>query len=141
VLVGIVLLTGPPWWFKYFQSSSPNSAIVEFSGGCVTHQIYAENRGSVGTVIRAGPNPMAAQVSTLPATASIAVNGWAYGRAAPAMKGVTLRERMIWFHLSDNAGWVSFTSVRVYPTGYDPAGEDLPQVHAVASAGCEGSAI
>jgi hypothetical protein len=141
VVVVIIAGTGPPWWWDYFRSSPPNnSAIVGFSGGCATHQIFAEKRGSNGTVIRAGPNPMATQIARLPANMSIAVNGWAYGKAAPKTEGVSLPDRMIWFHLADDSGWVSFTTVHVYPTGYDPTGEDPPQVHVVASAACEGSA-
>ena len=84
---------------------------------------------------------MAAAVSTLPPDDSIAVDGWAYGKAATATTGVTLSETMIWFHVADDSGWVSFTTVRDYPTEPDPSGADPPQVHAIASAECEGSPL
>lgn len=141
VFVAIGLLPGPPWWWHFSRSNSPsNSLSVPFSGECASHQIYAENLGSTKIVIRAGPNPLSEQVGALSSVASIAVDGWTYGRAAPAAAGVTPLESMIWFHLTDNAGWVSFASVRLYPTPYDPSGADPSQVHAVASATCEGSA-
>lgn len=136
-IVAGVLLPGPPWWWPSSVSTSPS---VPFSGGCASHQVYAENLGSAKIVIRAGPNPQSAQVGEISSVASIAVDGWTYGRSAPATAGVTPLESMIWFHLTDNAGWVSFASVRLYPTEYDPSGGDPRQIHAVASVNCEGSA-
>jgi hypothetical protein len=143
VLVLAIVTTGPPWWWSYLRFNSPpiDSPVVGFSGGCATHQIYAVNRPSDGAVTRAGPNPMATEVTSLPPNASIDVDGWAYGKAASPTDGVTQTEMMIWFHVADESGWVSFTTVREYPTGLDPSGADPPQVHAVVSAACEGSPV
>ena len=50
LVIGIVLATGFPWWFKYFESNGSNSAIVGFTGGSASFTVYSENRWSpVGT--------------------------------------------------------------------------------------------
>lgn len=127
-VLGVVLATGPPWWFKFL---SPGHI-----GGCTTYQIYAEDRGSVHTTVWSAPTTTSNEVATLSTIASIAVDGWTFGSPVPALD-VSTRDSRIWFRLADGAGWVPFASVRAYPTGYDPTSEDPAVVQAATPADCE----
>jgi hypothetical protein len=126
-LLGVALATGPPWWFHLLSAQKE---------GCATYQIYAEDRGSMHTAVWSAPTTTSSQVATLSTIASIAVNGWQYGTSMPA-PDVSVQNSRIWFRLADGSGWVPFGTVRAYPTGYDPTGEDPTHVQAAAPANCE----
>lgn len=128
LIIGVVLATGPPWWFKAFGRGGKDR--------CAVYQIYAEDRGVVRTIVWSAPTTASSQVATLPTIASIAVSGWEYGSAVPASE-VSASDSRIWFRLADGAGWVPFASVRAYPTAYDPTDDDPAVVQPAAPRSCE----
>ncbi len=123
LVIGIVLATGFPWWFKYFESNSNNSAIVGFTGGCPSFIVYSENRWSpVGTEIRAAPNVLSSGEGSFAPNSKIQVNGWVISRPAYPTNVAPFNSG-VWYHLSDGGGWVSFPGVRAAPTTFDPTGQ------------------
>lgn len=104
------------------ESSRRDATVVGFVGGCPPFQIYAQNRWEpYGTAVRAKPSNLATIVATFPGNMSLSVNGWVHGRVAYADNRPPF-DSDIWFHLSDDAGWVSYAGVRALPTARDPTG-------------------
>ncbi len=123
LVIGIALATGFPWWFKYFESNSSNSAIVGFTGGCTSFTVYSENRWSpVGTEIRAAPNVLSSGEGSFAPNSKIQVNGWVVSRPAYPTNVAPFNSG-VWYHLSNGQGWVSFPGVRAAPTTFDPTGQ------------------
>jgi hypothetical protein len=165
LVIGVLLLTGPPWWFglvglkssthsttsstspsltsRPSQASQPSnppaSPIVGFSGGCAAYQVFAQNRWApVGTAIREAPNVLSTQIGSFPGNMSISVNGWLHGRVAYPTN-VAPYNSDIWFHLADGAGWVSYGGVRAYPIALDPTGTADGGPPAATPAQCYGA--
>lgn len=142
LVVGILLLTGVPWPAKllgFHRNSAPPGAVVGFSGGCATYQIFAQNRWDpVGTAVRAQPNVLSAQEGSFPANMSIAVNGWVHGAPAYPTNAAPWNSD-IWFHLADGAGWVSYPGVRAYPVSFDPTGQAEGGPAAPTPSQCQGA--
>jgi hypothetical protein len=139
LVIGIVLATGFPWWFKYLESSSSNSAIVGFTGGCASFTVYSENRWSpVGTEIRAGPNVLSSGEGSFAPNSKIQVNGWVVSRPAYPTNVAPFNSG-VWYHLTNGDGWVSFPGVRATPTTFDPTGQASGGPPAPTPAQCKGA--
>jgi cytoskeletal protein RodZ len=123
LVIGIVLATGFPWWFKYFESGSRNSAIVGFTGGCASFTVYSQNRWSpVGTEMRAAPNVLSSGEGSFAPNSKIQVNGWVISRPAYPTNVAPFNSG-VWYHLTNGDGWVSFPGVRAAPTTFDSTGQ------------------
>lgn len=123
LLIGVVLATGFPWWFKYLESGNSNPAIVGFTGGCASFTVYSEDRWSpVGTTIRAAPNVLSTPEGSYAPNSKIAVNGWVISRPAYPTNVAPFNSG-VWYHLTDGDGWVSFPGVRAARTTFDPTGQ------------------
>jgi hypothetical protein len=145
VVLTVAAAGSAPWWWKYVGPSAPASAagnssqVVGMSGGCPAFQVFAQNRWApLGAAVRAQPNVLSRLVTGYQGNMSIAVNGWVYGGVAYPTNTPPWNSN-VWFHLADDAGWVSFAGVRATPTSPDPTGHASGGDPAATSATCEGA--
>lgn len=123
VILTIVAAGSAPWWWQYlpWEHEVP-AGVTGMSGGCDAYQVFAQNRWDpVGAVVRAAPNIASKRVDGYAANQSIAVNGWVHSRVAYPTNTAPWNSN-IWFHVSDDSGWVSFAGVRETPISHDPTG-------------------
>lgn len=150
LIITVLAAGSAPWWWKYTpwagpdpvasstptpaltptSSSSPTASassslppgVLGMSGGCDGFQVYAQGRWDArGAVVRAAPNKEAKIVDRFAVNESMIVNGWVHSRPALPMNTSPWNSD-IWFHMSDDSGWVSFPGVRERPVNYDPSG-------------------
>ena len=124
LVVGIILATGPPFWFKYVRSSATHaqSGVQGFTGGCTAFRVYAQNRWQpYGTRLLNAPYPSAKKVGGFAANEVIYVDGWVHTVSALPSNTPPWNSD-IWFHVADGSGWVSFPGVRAQVTSQDPTG-------------------
>ena len=144
IVIAALFASSAPWWWhalfdRHGRAGASSSAVVGFSGGCATYQLFAQNRWRpVGAAIRDAPNVLSTQNGSFPPNMSVAVNGWVHGRAAYPTNVAPFNSD-VWFHLADGAGWVSFGAVRASPTAFDPTGVAAGGPAAATPAQCEGA--
>lgn len=130
LLVGLLVnfSTTKPWWWSGGNSEAPStkdSSVLDFAGSCGVFELYAQNRWPpYGASKRAAPNLSAKKVGDFGPNEIVAVDGWVHSeRVYPENPPPFYTD--IWFHLSDNSGWVSFAAVRAVSTS--PAATNLDQ--------------
>ena len=114
--------------------------IVGLSGGCTSYFVYGQNRWApYGAAIRAAPNREARQLGAVAGNKLVYVNGWVQTESAQPSNYPPWNSN-IWFHLSDNSGWISYPGTRAIPTPQDPSGQDSNGgTPAPTPAACEGA--
>lgn len=114
--------------------------IVGLSGGCVSYYVYGQNRWApYGAAIRAAPNREARQLGAVAGNKLVYVNGWVQTESAQPSNYPPWNSN-IWFHLTDNSGWISYPGTRAVPTPQDPSGQDSNGgTPAPTPAACEGA--
>lgn len=122
LLVAAILAAGSYLWRQ--QSEAPPEGVSGLVGGCEAFTVFAQNRWApLGTAVRAEPFGVAEKVGSFAPNELIAVDGWVRTRA-PYPSNSEPWNSDKWFHLENNAGWVSFAGVRADPTTPDPTGFD-----------------
>lgn len=124
LVVAVLGASSAPWWWKYtpLGDEGPPPGVIGFSGGCDAFQVFAQNRWNpYGTAVRAAPNVTSKKVGGFAPNESIAVDGWVHSRPAYPTNTAPWNND-VWFHLADQAGWVSFAGVRATPVSQDPTG-------------------
>lgn len=100
------------------------SGVSTLAGGCDPFTVHAQNRWRpYGAAVRAAPYAAAKKVGGYESNELISVDGWVRTRA-PYPTNNPPWNSDVWFHLSDDTGWVSFAGVRADPTPQDPTGMD-----------------
>lgn len=125
VVLTVAAASSAPWWWQDTPWASKDRVlpgVTGMSGGCDAYQVFTQNRWApVGTVVRAAPNIASNRVGGYAANQSIFVDGWVHSRVAYPTNTAPWNSD-IWFHVSDDSGWVSFAGVRATPVTYDPTG-------------------
>lgn len=105
--------TSPWWWDRVFGEDD------DFVGGCETFHLFAQNEfDPLGTKISEAPMPSAESFRGFSPNERVAVDGWVRTRS-PYPSNSPPWDSDVWFHLANNAGWVTFAGVRANPT--DPS--------------------
>lgn len=113
-LLGLIFMADPPMWTKWLSEGFVTK------GDCSPYRVYAQNRWTpLGTAIRAKPAVESEKIGEFSGNQSIMVDGWMHGAVAHPTNPEPWNSD-IWFHLTDNKGWVSFGGVRGVPTEPDP---------------------
>lgn len=114
VLIGLFFMADPPMWTKWFAQGFVTD------GDCAPYRVYSQNRWApLGTAIRAEPAAESEQIGKFAGNDSIMVDGWLHGAVAHPTNPEPWNSD-VWFHLTDDKGWVSFAGVRGVPTEPDP---------------------
>jgi hypothetical protein len=105
--------TAPWWWNRLFGEDD------DLVGGCEPFNLYAQNQyDPLGTKIWEAPSPTADSHHGFAPNELITVDGWVRTRS-PYPSNTPPWDRDVWFHLANDAGWVTFAGVRSDPT--DPS--------------------
>jgi hypothetical protein len=117
VVTGLLALVG------WMRSSDTNGRSLV--GGCEPFNVYAQNQFQpAGTLVWASPSPVAENQPAFAANQLITVDGWVRTRS-PYPSNSPPWDSDAWFHLANDAGWVSFGGVRAVPTTQAESGESV----------------
>jgi hypothetical protein len=115
-----VVVIGPDR-VKSWAATGP-SDVTAMTGGCAPFQVFGQNRWQpYGARLLAGPNLQSRVIGPVAPNKTIFVNGWVHGAVAYPLNSPPWNSD-VYFHLSDNTGWVTFAGVRAVPTNQDPSG-------------------
>jgi hypothetical protein len=107
---------------KLSSDDAPRSLV----GGCAAFNLHAQNQfDPVGTLIWDSPSPTSTSFRGFSPNQLITVDGWVRTRS-PYPTNSAPWDSDIWFHLANDAGWVTFAGVRSVPTGPGPNGNQEP---------------
>lgn len=115
IVVAVLSASTSPWWWDRLTGSEHDSLV----GGCEAFNLYAQNQfDPLGTKIWDAPSPTADSHRGFSPNELIAVDGWVRTRS-PYPPNSPPWDSDVWFHLANDAGWVTFAGVRADPT--DPS--------------------
>lgn len=123
LVVAAVMVIGPDRLQAVVQPDE-GSDITGMTGGCEPFRVYAQNRWApLGTKVLAAPTygPDTEQVDAIAPNKVVWVDGWVRGNVAYPTNSTPWNSN-VYFHLSDDSGWVTFAGVRAVPTSPDPTG-------------------
>lgn len=94
----------------------------DFVGGCAPFNVHAQNEfDPFGTLIWSAPSPTAENAPGFSPNQLITVDGWVRTRS-PYLTNPEPFNSDAWFHLANEAGWVSYAGIRADPTAPPPDG-------------------
>ena len=115
VVVAVLSLAGAPWWWGWIFDDDASGLV----GGCGVFQVHAQNQfDPLGTKIWEEPYPDAESSGGFAPNQTFNVDGWVRTRPAYPTNSDPWNSDA-WFHLANDAGWVSFAGVRADPTDPD----------------------
>lgn len=115
-LIATAIWTASTGLFGLLRSDEKTSSLV---GGCAPFTLFAQNQfDPFGAKIRLEPRPDSETEGSFAPNETIIVDGWVRGRS-PYPTNTPPWNSGVWFHLSNNEGWVAFAAVRAVPT--DPS--------------------
>ena len=102
------------------RSSEPKPH-SDFSGGCAKFVVYAQNRyDPLGAATREDPSIVSKKIGGFAGNEAVPVDGWIHSEKPTYPTNSAPWNNDAWFHLANEAGWVSFPGVRGEPTSPDP---------------------